>query len=83
MKKNSPKFWSSNSACLESFLIIIIFEIQVLIYPQEDLDGLGAGGSCSTTGNILSDHSKGSIALSTATIVLSKSKHTHTIKNEY
>lgn len=42
------------------------------IYPQEDLDGLGAGGSCGPTWNILSDNPEASIALTGATIVLSK-----------
>lgn len=44
------------------------------VYLQEDLDGLGAGGSCSTTGNVFSDHSKGSITLSATTVVLSENK---------
>lgn len=51
-------------------------------YPKENLDGLGAGGTRGSTWNILSDHSKGSIALSTATVVLMNTNtinmYTHT-----
>ena len=46
------------------------------VYPKEDLDGLGAGGSCGSTWHILSNHSEGSIGLSTTTVVLRKDTHT-------
>ena len=42
------------------------------VYPQVDLDGLGAGGSCGSTWNILSDNSEAVITLFIATVVLSK-----------
>lgn len=41
-----------------------------VVYPLKDLDGLGAGGSCGSTWNILCDNSEASIVLTRATVVL-------------
>ena len=42
-----------------------------MFYLEEHFDGLGAGGPCSSTGNILSDDPKGTIALPYAVVLRS------------
>lgn len=44
-------------------------------HPQEDLDVLGAGGSCGTTGDVLGDNTKGILeAAVPITVVLEEQK---------
>ena len=54
-----------------------------VVYPQEDLDGLGTGSSCGSTWDILSDDSEASVALSSTTEVLSKAKMCNTITGNH
>ena len=42
-----------------------------VFYLKEHFDGLGAGGPCSSTGDVLSDDSKGPIALPYAVVLRS------------
>jgi len=44
------------------------------VYPQEDPDVIGAGGSC-VTWNILTDNPEASFVLVGATVVLNKDTH--------
>lgn len=41
-------------------------------YPQEELDGLGAGGACCSTRDVLSDDSEAAIGIVVSTVVLFK-----------
>lgn len=38
-------------------------------YPQEELDGLGTGGAGGSTGNVLCDHSKGTVWIVAAVVL--------------
>lgn len=45
-------------------------------YPQEELDGLGTGGASGSTGNVLCDHSKGTVWIVAAVVLQDVLKYT-------
>lgn len=45
-------------------------------YPQEELDGLGTGGASGSTGNVLCDHSEGTVCIVAAVVLQDVLKYT-------